>query len=108
MEILSVEFAQAIILRIKELKERDRYKHIKGHEDKLKKEATDDVFRQFVAEQKLNLLPKPLLQSSWLKQIKTGREYPMYGYEQSKNIIRADHDMSSLSQKMDKGGSLSG
>ena len=50
MEILSVEFAQAILIRITDLRKRDRFLDIKNHEEKLKKEATDDVFRQFVAE----------------------------------------------------------
>ena len=46
MEILSVEFAQAIILRLKVLKDRDRAKlATHGHLEKLKKEATDDVFK---------------------------------------------------------------
>ena len=89
-------------------RDRDRIQRDSTHEDRLKKEATDDVFRKFVAEGKLNLLPKPLLESSWLKQIKTGREYPLFGYEQSKNIIRTENDMSAYAQTKDKGGSSMG
>ena len=32
----------------------------------------------------------------------------MYGYEQSKNIVRQEHDLSSISKNMDKGGSSTG
>ena len=92
MKILSVEFAQAIILRMRDLKERDRKLKRILDENRLKKEATEDVFEQFVREEKLNLLPAKLLKTDWLKQIKTGREYPIFGYEQSKNIIRIDQE----------------
>ena len=110
MEILSVEFAQAVILRAKELKRND--KHIMGmnrdpnYETKIKQMATDDVFKQFVEEEKLNLLPKPLLNSAWLKQIKTGREYPKFGYAQSKTLIKIDESMA-IGKKLDRGGAYS-
>ena len=64
------------------------------------------MFAKFVEEEKLNLLPKPLLNSAWLKQIKTGREYPMFGYEQSKSIVRIDEVM--MAYQKDRGGAFSG
>ena len=51
------------------------------------------------------MLPKALLSSAWLKQIKTGREYPMFGYAQSKTIVRVDEVMAVA--RLDRGGAFS-
>lgn len=97
MEILSIEFAQEIILKKMKLEEQERLK--KGRkadvnsqkwQEQANQKATDEVFRQFVEEEKLNLLPKKLLNSQWIQKIKTGREYPLFGYEQSKTIVKVD------------------
>ena len=42
-----------------------------------------------------------------LRQIKAGREYPQFGYEQSKTLVRLN-EVNALARMKDRGGAFSG
>ena len=76
-------------------------------EAQVQQEATKEILWKFVQEEKLHQLPKSMLQSSMLRQIKAGREYPQFGYEQSKTIVRLN-EINALARMKDRGGAFSG
>ena len=50
--------------------------------------ATKNVMQEYLNNDQLNLLPKPIMNTNLLRQMKNNRELPIYGFKQSVNIVQ--------------------
>ena len=50
--------------------------------------ATKNVMQEYFDNDQLNMLPKPIMQTSLLTNMKNNRELPLFGFKQSMNIVQ--------------------
>jgi len=62
-------------------------KKFKEEMRKIEQRAAKAVMQEYFDNDKLHLLPKPIMETQLLTQIKNNRELPLYGYKQSLNIV---------------------
>lgn len=86
LHVLNEEFAQAIIFKRNELLERENGKSKDGPND-IYDQATKEIMQEYFNNDQLNMLPKPIMKTSLLTQMKNNRELPLYGFKQSMNIV---------------------
>ena len=101
LHVLDEEFAQAILFKkkelmrlpehvqaIKELEINEEREQINALKMKIEEDAARQVMQEYFDNDQLNLLPKTIIQTPLLTQMKNNRELPMYGFKQSMNMIQ--------------------
>ena len=96
--MLNEEFAQAILFKKKELIQQHTAELEILKEDKpadyliklqqIEEQAARTVMQDYFDQDQLNLLPKTIIQTPLLSQMKNNRELPIYGFKQSMNMIQ--------------------
>ena len=85
--MLNEEFAQAIIFKRNELMAEENRDTSKT-EKEIYNQATKEIMQEYFNNDQLNMLPKPIMKTSLLTQMKNNRELPLYGFKQSMNIVQ--------------------
>lgn len=94
LQVLNEEFAQAIIFKRNQIMKDDEDDDRKTGQTAEEKKgtpierATRKVMQEYFDKDQLNMLPKPIMQTSLLVNMKNNRELPMYGFKQSMNIVQ--------------------
>ena len=88
LHVLNEEFAQAIIFKRNELLERDNSKSGADKPNDIYDQATKEIMQEDFNNDQLIMLPKPIMKTSLLTQMKNNRELPLYGFKQSMNIVQ--------------------
>ena len=88
LHVLNEEFAQAIIFKRNELLERENSKSKEDKPNDIYDQATKEIMQEYFNNDQLNMLPKPIMKTSLLTQMKNNRELPLYGFKQSMNIVQ--------------------
>ena len=74
LHVLNEEFAQAIIFKRNELLEQDRNKSKEDRPNDIYDQATKEIMQEYFNNDQLNMLPKPIMKTSLLTQMKNNRE----------------------------------